>query len=164
MDARVSFQQKRSVSDCDKRLVHYDWRGPGDRPIRDYTPSRPIPKPVVSPSLAVEAERELVRRYQKNGDEEALEQLVGAYRPMLVSMARSMWRGNGTKLQAVIEYGVMGMKTCAHAPRPSLTKKGEMVGFDLTKGYRFGTYARREALAWMKEALADDPKPERSPE
>jgi hypothetical protein len=36
-------------------------------------------------------------RYREDGDLEALEEVAGAYRPMVVSMARGRWRGNGNK-------------------------------------------------------------------
>jgi hypothetical protein len=76
---------------------------------------------------------------------------------MVVATARTMWRGNGTSLKALVEYGMMGLREAAAPPRPSKTKKGQMVGF--TGEHRFGTYARHYADKEMRAALADDPGP-----
>jgi hypothetical protein len=75
-------------------------------------------------------ERELIRRYHATG------------RPMVVRMAKHRYRGNGTSLAALVEYWMLGVRLAAEPPRPSLTKKGKLVGFDPSKGYRFSTYAR----------------------
>jgi hypothetical protein len=115
-------------------------------------------------SVTKESEIGLLRAYWEHGDLDALELLVNAHRPMLVTMARAMRRRNGTSFRPLVEYGVMGLREAAQLPRPSETKKGKTVGFDPAKGNRFGTYARSYALKWMREALADDPKPKRAPE
>jgi hypothetical protein len=79
-------------------------------------------------------------------------------------MAKHKWRGNGTNLAALIEYGMLGLRIAAEPPRPSRTKKGKLVGFDPTQGYRFSTYARSYADKEMRAALADDPGPALNPE
>ena len=152
--------------DADRVLVHYEWAEPGDPPNPDYASVRsaPLAKPVVYPSLTPEVELDLVRRYHHDGDLDALEQLVGAHRPMVVSMARRMSRGNGTSLRALVEYGILGLRLAAAPRRPSLTKKGKMVGFDVDAGHRFSTYARSHALKEMRAAVSEDPSPALNPE
>jgi DNA-directed RNA polymerase sigma subunit (sigma70/sigma32) len=59
--------------------------------------------------------------------------------------AKHRWRGNGTSLAALVEYGMLGLRIAAEPSRPSYTKKGKLVGFDPTQGYRFSTYARSYA-------------------
>jgi hypothetical protein len=84
---------------------------------------------------------------------------------MVVTMAQNRWwGGNGTSLKALVEYGMFGLRFAAEPLRPSLTKKGEMVGFDPSKNIRFSSYARHYAEKEMKAALSLDPTPERSPE
>jgi hypothetical protein len=75
---------------------------------------------------------------------------------MVVRMAKGMFRGNGTSLAALIEYGMLGLRIAAQPPRPSETKKGKMVGFDPAQGNRFSTYARAGARKEMQKALAAD--------
>ena len=139
-------------------LVHYEWAEPGDPPNPDYASvrSRPLAKRVSYPPITPEIERELIRAYHEDGDLDALDWLVEAHRPMVVRMAKSKWRGKGTTLKALVEYGMLGLRLAAEPPRPSLTKKGKLVGFDPSKG-RFSTYARHHADKEMRAALADDP-------
>ena len=82
-------------------LVHYEWAEPGDPPNPNYSSVRakPLAKPVAYPSVTPEAELDLIRRYHEDGDLDALEQLIGAHRPMVVRMAKTKWRGNGTTLR-----------------------------------------------------------------
>jgi hypothetical protein len=70
-------------------------------------------------------------------------------------MAKHRWRANGTSLAALVEYGMLGLRIAAAPPRPSRTKKGKLVGFDPTQGYRFSTYARSYADKETRAALAD---------
>jgi hypothetical protein len=137
--------------------LNLDWSEPGDPP--KSVRAKPLAKPVTYAPLTREREVELVRRYREDGDLDARDELVGAHRPMVVAMAQPMWRGNRTPLDTLIEYGMFGLRIAAEPLRPSLTKKGKMVGFDPTKGSRFSTYARHKALQWMRDALADDPGP-----
>jgi hypothetical protein len=61
---------------------------------------------------------------------------------------------------------MFGLRIAAEPPRPSRTKKGKLVGFDVNGGVRFSTYARHYADKEMRAALAD-PKydmPEVKPE
>ena len=69
-------------------------------------------------------------------------------------MARRFAQGNPRKLEAFVEYGMLGLIQAAAPPRPSLTKKGAMVGFDPSK-YRFSTYARHYAEKMMRTATPD---------
>ena len=136
--------------------------------LRGGSSAKPYRKPARCRPVTPEIETELVRAYREDGDLDALEWLVGAHRPMVVTMAQNRWwGGNGTSLKALVEYGMFGLRFAAEPLRPSLTKKGAMVGFDPAAGHRFSTYyARHYAEKQMKLALADDPKPEpeRNPE
>jgi hypothetical protein len=144
-----------------KPLKVYDWAEPGDPPCADFASVRadPIAKTIPVDSLTREVELELIRRYRQDGDIEALDWLVGAHRPMVVRMARGRWRGNGTSLAALVEYGMFGLRLAAEPPCASQTKNGELVGFDPSKGHRFSTYARHYADKEMRAALASDPGP-----
>jgi hypothetical protein len=113
--------------------------------------------PISYPGLTREVELELIRAYREDGDLDALERLVGAHRPMVVTMAQYFRRGNGTSLKALVEYGLWGVRLAAEPPRPSKTKKGAMVGFDPSLGHRFSTYARHDANKEMQKALGDVP-------
>ena len=97
----------------------------GARPA-DYASVRakPLAKPKRYDPLTREVELELIRRYHEHGDEEALDQLVGAHRPMVVRMAKNMWRG-ATPLKALVEYGMLGLRIAAEPPRPSLAQEGQ---------------------------------------
>jgi hypothetical protein len=133
--------------------------------LRGSIRAKPLAKPVRCRSLTPEIEFELVRAYREDGDLDALDWLAGAHRPMVVTMAKNRWwGGNGTSLKALVEYGMFGLRFAAEPPRPSLTKKGAMVGFDPAAGHRFSTYARHYAEKEMKAALSLDPPPEREPD
>jgi hypothetical protein len=138
---------------------HYDWAEPGDPPNHDFASVKaaPVTKPIPYPSLTPERELELILAYHEDGDLDALDQLVGAHRPMVVRMAKTKRRGNGTTLKALVEYGMLGLRLAAEPPRPSLTKKGKLVGFNPADGHRFSTYARHYADKEMRAALAFDP-------
>jgi hypothetical protein len=112
-----------------KPLKLYDWAEPGDPPCADFASVRadPIAKTIPVDSLTREVELELIRRYRQDGDIEALDWLVGAHRPMVVRMARGRWRGNGTSLAALVEYGMFGLRLAAEPPCASQTKKGELI-------------------------------------
>ena len=153
------------IVDQPARRLKLDSAEPGDPPNADYKSVRakPLAKPISYPGLTREVELELVRRWRENGDEMALERLVGAHRPMVVNMARHRIRSNGTSLTALIEYGMLGVRLAAEPPRPSQTKKAKMVGFDPATGHRFSTYARHHADKQMRAALSDvrwEPSPD----
>jgi hypothetical protein len=138
-------------------MMHYTWAEPGDPPSADYASVRakPLVKPVSYAPLTREIELELIRRYHENGDEKALEWLIGAHRPMVVRMAKHRVRTNGTSLKTLVEYGMLGVRIAAQPPRPSQTKKGKLVGFDVGGPHRFSTYARHYADKEMRAVLAD---------
>jgi hypothetical protein len=125
--------------------------------------AKPLAKPKRYDPLTPEVELELIRAYHEDGDLDALERLVGAHRPMVVSMAKNMWRGD-IKLKALVEYGMLGLRIAAEPPRPSLTKKGKMAGFDVSRGARFGTFARREARKQMLAAIGGYVPPSLKPD
>jgi hypothetical protein len=141
-------------------VLKLDWAEPGDPPAADYLSVRakPLAKPISYAPLTREVELELVRRWHENGDERALDWLVAAHRPMVVRMAKNRIRTNGISLQALVEYGMLGLRIAADPPRPSQTKRGKIVGFDPFKG-RFSTYARYYADKEMRAALTGDPSP-----
>ena len=153
------------IVDQPARRLKLDWAEPGDPPNADYKSVRakPLAKPISYPGLTREVELELVRRWRENGDEMALDRLVGAHRPMVVNMARHRQRLNGTSLAALVEYGMLGVRLAAEPPRPSQTKKAKVVGFDPATGHRFSTYARHHADKQMRAALSDvrwEPSPD----
>jgi hypothetical protein len=148
---------RRLSAGCCEWRAKFDWAEPGDRrpPNYEKVRAKPLPRAVSYPSLTAEAELELIRGYHDTGDKEALKRLVGAHRPMVVRMAKHMWR-TGVPLNVLVEYGMLGLPIAAQPPRPSKTKKGAMVGFDPSTGNRFGTYARPYAAKEMRAAIADD--------
>ena len=98
---------------------------PSDPPDYAKVPKSPRPyRPVLYGSITREQELELIRAYHEDGDLDALDQLVGAHRPMVVRLARRFARGNPRKLETFVEYGMLGLMEAAAPPRPSLTKKG----------------------------------------
>ena len=140
-------------------MKHYDWLEPGDPPRADFVSVRakPLAKPIKHAPLTRENELELIRRFRDSGDLAALDQLVGAHRPMVVRMAKGMRRAGSLTLGVLVEYGMFGLRLAAAPPRPSLTKKGKMVGFDPTVEHGFSTYARPYAAKELRAALADNP-------
>jgi hypothetical protein len=126
------------------------------RPWADYASVRaqPLAKPIRHGSVTAELEIELIRAYHEDGDLDALDRLVEGHRPMVVRLARRFAQGNPRKLAAFVEYGMLGLMEAAAPPRPSLTKKGQLVGFDPSK-YRFSTYARSYAEKMMRTATPE---------
>jgi hypothetical protein len=122
--------------------------------------AKPLAKPERYGSLTPEDELGLIRAYHDDGDLDALDRLVGAHRPMTVRLARRFARGNPRKLEAFVEYGMLGLMQAAAPPRPSLTKKGAIVGFDPNK-YRFSAYSRRyaESMTWSPSGGPSPPLP-----
>ena len=106
-------------------------------------------------TLTREIEERLVQRYHETGCEHFATLLVEPYRPMAIGIAKKRRPGNGTKLHARTEYGMFGLRIAAQPSRPSKTKKGKLVGYDPSTGYRFGTYARAYAEKEIQRALWD---------
>ena len=127
---------------------------PSDPPDYAKVRAKPLAKPERYELLTPEDELELIRAYHEDGDLDALDRLVGAHRPMVVRLARRFARGNPQKLEVFVEYGMLGLMEAAAPPRPSLRKKGAMVGFDPSK-YRFSAYARSYAEKMMRTATPD---------
>jgi hypothetical protein len=125
------------------------------RPRADYARVRAksLAKPKRYDPLSRDAEIDLIRRWWGDGDLDALDQLVGVHRPMAVRMARRWARGNRRLLHIFVEYGIMGIQIAADPPRPSLTKKGALVGFDPAKG-RFSTHARQHVDKLIRTAMS----------
>jgi hypothetical protein len=145
-----------------KWRAKFDWAGDVRLPNYKSVRAKPIPKRVRVAPLAAEVEAELARRWQDDGDEKALQQLIGAHRPMVQRIAMYLPRSD-IPLGALIEYGMFGLQIAAQKPRPSLTKKGKMVGFNPSLG-RFSTYARayakNEMMAAITGIVPDAVKPE----
>ena len=78
-------------------MKHYEWAEPGDPPNPDFASVKSVPlaKPVLFPSITREIECELIRSYHEDGDLDALDWLVGAHRPMVVSMAKHSGAATG---------------------------------------------------------------------
>jgi hypothetical protein len=131
-----------------------NWAEPGDSPasgravrLRDsgatiliIPPSivgapRPRPHPFWVGELTKEIETVLAWAFHHGGNEQVATMLTHPHRPMLVRMARQKWRGNGTSLPALVEYGMLGLREAAKKPRASKTKKGKLVGFDPMRGF-----------------------------
>jgi hypothetical protein len=100
--------------------------------------------------LAQWQEELLVIWWRANFAENALNALVEAHRPMVISMAKRL---NRRHLRLLVEYGMLGLRIAAGPQRPSKTKKGKLAGFDPAKGYRFSTYGRRVAARYMAAAV-----------
>ena len=133
-----------------QRITYAFWfdvlfaKPPSDPPDYAKVRAKPLSKPERYDSLTREDELELIRAYHEDGDLDALDRLVGAHRPMVGRLARRFARGNPKMLEIFTEYGMLGLVEAAAPPRPSLTKKGAMVGFNPSK-YRFSAYARSYA-------------------
>jgi hypothetical protein len=126
----------------------------------------PLPKPIRYRPVTLELEAALVRAYREDGDLDALDWLVGAHRPEVITSVRSLWRGGSPDwFKALVEYGMLGLRFAAEPIRPSLTKAGEMVGFDPEGEGRFSTYSRHYAEKQIRAALSlDPPTLEQNPE
>ena len=98
--------------------------------------------------MSAEEERELVRLWREELDEDMLNALVNAHRPMLENMARRL---SSHHFGLLIEYGILGLRIAATHQRSSKTKKGKLAGFDPSKG-RFSTYGRHVAERFMVAA------------
>jgi hypothetical protein len=117
------------------------------------TPSvraNPLPPPRDSPTgVSAEEERELVRLWREELDEDMLDALVNSFRPLLEKMAKKI---SYRHYEVLIEYGILGFRIAASPQRPSKTKKGKLAGFDPASGFRFSTYASRVAHRLMSAA------------
>jgi hypothetical protein len=72
-------------------MLKLDWAEPGEVLTPDYESVRawPLKRPPRYEPLTREVELDLVRRWHVERDRAALRQLVGAHRPMVVSMAET---------------------------------------------------------------------------
>lgn len=80
-------------------------------------------------------EAALLSRWQTKGDDIALNRLVQAYRPLVLSVARA-YRTPGVSLDDLIQEGQLGLVQAIHR-------------FDSTVGTRLGTYARWWITAYI---------------
>jgi hypothetical protein len=112
--------------------------------------AEPIARREWPADVCAEEERELIRLWREELDENMLDALVNAFRPKLVNMAKKLSQRHSGLL---IEYGVLGLKIAAGPQRPSKTKKGKLAGFDPSRGFRFITFASRVAYRFMSAAM-----------
>ena len=89
------------------------------------------------PMLTEEQERDFTKRWQQEGDEEALKQLVGSHLRLVISMAMAN-RGYGLPVTDLIGEGHTGLMRAADR-------------FDPDRGFRFSTYARW----WIRAAIQE---------
>lgn len=86
------------------------------------------------PLLTIQQERELARRIAE-GDEKARELFIESNLKLVVSMARR-YIGRGLSFLDLIQEGNLGLMTAVDK-------------YDLSKGYRFSTYA----IHWIRQAI-----------
>lgn len=87
------------------------------------------------PMLSPEEERDLAERWQRSGDEAALDRLVGSHLRLVVKLAKRA-RGYGLPLTDLIAEGNIGLIEAARK-------------FDPERGNRFSTYA----IWWIRAAI-----------
>lgn len=86
--------------------------------------------------LSAEEERELFRRYKKNGDKEALEKILTSHLELVVKEAKRHVASNFIPIEDLIGLGNIGLIVAANK-------------FDLRKKKRFSTYAKW----WIKQSM-----------
>ena len=89
------------------------------------------------PMLAIEVEQDLATRWRENGDEGAVEQLVGSHLRLAAKTARG-YLGYGLPLDDLLAAGNVGLMQAAQR-------------FDPARGFRFATYA----VWWIRAAIQE---------
>ena len=89
------------------------------------------------PMLAIEVERALASRWRENGDERAVEQLVGSHLRLVAKTARGYF-GYGLPLDELIAGGHVGLMQATQRFQPE-------------KGFRFAT----SAVWWIRAAIQE---------
>ena len=89
--------------------------------------------------LSREEERDLIRRWQDDGDERAMQKLITAHVPLVYKMARKM-KGYRLPHDDLVQEGILGLIDALRL-------------FDMNKGYRFSTLARWYVLSFMQEYI-----------
>ncbi len=87
--------------------------------------------------LSREEECDLVRRWQENGDERAMQRLVEFHIPLATRMAHR-FKGYNLPIDDLVQEGVIGLTDA-------------LKRFDLAQGFRFSTMARWYVYAAMQE-------------
>lgn len=87
-------------------------------------------------------EYDLIRRWQDDGDERAMQKLITAHMPLVYKMARKM-SGYGLPYDDLVQEGTIGLM--------ETLKK-----FDLAAGYRFATLSRWYVLSTMQEYIINN--------
>jgi RNA polymerase sigma-32 factor len=91
--------------------------------------------------LSAEAERDLLRAWQEDGDRDARDTLVGAFAPLAASVAKRFMRGEGEADPDLMQQANIGLMKAADR-------------FDPDRGIRFATYAvwwvRAEVQAYAR--------------
>lgn len=107
----------------------------------DYTPDSGLRRFIADarrfPMLGAEEERELARRWHRDGDEQALEKLIGSHLRLVIKRARKK-AGYGLPLGDLVAEGNHGLMQAA-------------LKFDPERGFRFATYA----IWWVEAAMQD---------
>ena len=90
-----------------------------------------------APLLHVEREQALARRWRNDADDEALQELTGAYMRLVIAMA-AKFRRYGLPMADLVQEGAVGLMQAADR-------------FDPDRGVRFSTYAGW----WVRAAMQD---------
>ena len=89
------------------------------------------------PMLEAEHEYQLASQWQQNNDSQAMQQLLGSHLRLVFKIAHG-YRGYGLALHDLVAEGNIGLMQALHK-------------FDISKGFRFSTYA----LWWIRAAVQD---------
>ncbi|MCF8506089.1 MAG: RNA polymerase factor sigma-32 [Caulobacter sp.] len=90
-----------------------------------------------APLLNLEREQSLARRWRDDADDEALQELTGAYMRLVIAMA-AKFRRYGLPMADLVQEGAVGLMQAADR-------------FDPDRGVRFSTYAGW----WVRAAMQD---------
>ena len=89
------------------------------------------------PMLTPERERELVRLWREDGEQTALQELVGSHLRLVIKIARG-FNGYGLPIADLVAEGNVGLMQAAEK-------------FDPERGFRFATYA----MWWIRAAIQE---------